>query len=637
MKKTYFLLSFPALIILFVLVAYNSGSPGGKTGSPGDGGATCVQCHAGTVNQSTDWISTNVPLTGYVPGNTYTITLTGTHTGVVKFGFEVTAEDASGNKVGTFIITDPVQTQLRNGTTAATHTSNGNTPSGNSKTWVVDWTAPAAGTGDIGFYAAFNAANGNGTTSGDVVYNTSTFVSEASNPEITGIVPDHANQGESFSATISGSGTSWTGSPAVTLSFSGNPGEVIPATNVIAVNNTTITADFSIPTDASTGLWDVNVDALSLDDGFTVNETIPSIVSMIPAFAYPGDVFTANITGENTSWLGTTPVVYLAYHENPAEVINGTNVVVISDTELEADFDIPQAASIGNYDIHVDDLLKENGFTLLELPSSLTSIDPDSGKQGETILTTITGENTSFASGVTDVFLSLNTNPTEIITATSFTISSDTVLEANFDIPNNASPGLWDVNVDGLSLENGFTVIEVIMSLTTIVPDSATQGDILTATITAYNTSFTGTSPNVFLSYSENSSEIISASSVNVLNDTMLEANLNIPTEASVGLWDVNVDMLVLDDGFEVHLLTGLSEFSFAELKVYPNPTNGLINLKISENADVELWDISGNHMSTFRLHEGNNNINLDSYSSGIYFLNIIGESNIKQMKIVVK
>ena len=101
---------------------------------------------------------------------TYSITLTGTHSGVGKFGFEVTSESSGPQKVGTWIITDPAQTKLTNSNSAATHTSGGTNPSGDSKSWTVDWTAPASGTGEVLFTAAFNAANGNGGTSGDVIY-----------------------------------------------------------------------------------------------------------------------------------------------------------------------------------------------------------------------------------------------------------------------------------------------------------------------------------------------------------------------------------------------------------------------------------------------------------------------------------
>lgn len=41
-----------------------------------------------------------------------------------------------------------------------------------------DWVAPSAGEGDVTFYAAVNAANNNGSPSGDVINTGSTTVSE---------------------------------------------------------------------------------------------------------------------------------------------------------------------------------------------------------------------------------------------------------------------------------------------------------------------------------------------------------------------------------------------------------------------------------------------------------------------------
>lgn len=165
-------------MILASWILSSGGSPGGKSGSPGDGGTSCTQCHAGTAQQASEWITSNIPATGYVPGQTYTITATGTHNGVQKFGFEVTAEDFGSTKKGTFIITNAAQTKLVNGAKAVTHTSGGTTPFGNSKTWTFDWTAPVAGTGQVTFYGAFNAANGNGSNSGDVIYLSSAAFNE---------------------------------------------------------------------------------------------------------------------------------------------------------------------------------------------------------------------------------------------------------------------------------------------------------------------------------------------------------------------------------------------------------------------------------------------------------------------------
>jgi hypothetical protein len=182
MKRLLIPLAFPA--ILFIVMANKGGSQGGFTGSPGDKNSTCTKCHNGTAKSVTGWISSDVPGNGYVPGDKYTITLTASDAFASRFGFEITAEDQLNNKAGVFTITNPTETKLTNASRAVTHTSSGISPTGNQRIWNFDWTAPAANAGSITFYAAVNAANGNGNTSGDVIYKTNMVIS----PSTTGII-----------------------------------------------------------------------------------------------------------------------------------------------------------------------------------------------------------------------------------------------------------------------------------------------------------------------------------------------------------------------------------------------------------------------------------------------------------------
>jgi hypothetical protein len=188
MKKNILYTTFTALICISLIISSqtyvssnSSAPPSGKTGSPGDNGVTCTLCHGGTAQAQSNWIITTIPSAGYVAGTTYTITIAGQHNGVVKFGFEVTAEDNAGNKVGTLINTDATRTALV-GTDFIGHTTVGLTPStANANLWMFDWIAPASGTGDVTFYAALNASDGNGQTAGDVIYtSTATFSEDAS-------------------------------------------------------------------------------------------------------------------------------------------------------------------------------------------------------------------------------------------------------------------------------------------------------------------------------------------------------------------------------------------------------------------------------------------------------------------------
>jgi hypothetical protein len=86
-----------------------------------------------------------------------------------RWGFEVTAEDASNNNVGTFTLVNTDSTQYPSGNTDyVSHTEVGNARN----KWRVRWTAPDPVVGSITFYAAAVAGNGGGP-SGSFTYTTS--------------------------------------------------------------------------------------------------------------------------------------------------------------------------------------------------------------------------------------------------------------------------------------------------------------------------------------------------------------------------------------------------------------------------------------------------------------------------------
>ena len=271
MKTIYKFLAALAIPSILIIYSFSGGSPGGKTGSPIDGG-NCTDCHTGTPNTSQGWITTNIPADGYIPGQTYTVTATGTHAGVVKFGFELTAEDESG-KSGTMIITDATRTKFTNANAAVTHTSAGTAPSGNTNSWSMDWTAPGEGSGTVTFYAAFNAANGAGGNQGDVIYLSNTDVNEfVPSPAVTSVDPDHGEQGWEITVTITGENTSWTdGVFIVIFKNHDDPSQSFSATNVDIKSDTELTGDISIPVDQLIGSYDVLVDGVTLEDGFMVD------------------------------------------------------------------------------------------------------------------------------------------------------------------------------------------------------------------------------------------------------------------------------------------------------------------------------------------------------------------------------
>ena len=186
MRKT-----FTALCILTSLAGISAiqkeDGRAGATGSPGETTCNTSQCHVGNVvNNGAGSVVIDVPAMvnwQYIPGQVYPISVTVSKSNTPLFGFGFEALRSTGANGGVFTITNSAETQLKtaivggNIRTNVVHQLDGGlTP--NSHTFTFNWTAPATGTGPVTFYAAGNAANNNGTASGDFIYTTSQPITE---------------------------------------------------------------------------------------------------------------------------------------------------------------------------------------------------------------------------------------------------------------------------------------------------------------------------------------------------------------------------------------------------------------------------------------------------------------------------
>ncbi|MES2516126.1 MAG: T9SS type A sorting domain-containing protein [Bacteroidota bacterium] len=168
-KKILLILSFTVVILVLAIDvnstgAYSSSPPVSHAGAPLDNSAkTCATtgCHTGTaLTATTGVISHNIPGSGFVGGTIYNFSVT--MSGSSAYGFELTPQSPTSNAalgtwiagVGTAVSTKYIR-QSAKGTGAA-------------KTWAFQWTAPTTATA-VTFYGAFNYANNNGNSSGDII------------------------------------------------------------------------------------------------------------------------------------------------------------------------------------------------------------------------------------------------------------------------------------------------------------------------------------------------------------------------------------------------------------------------------------------------------------------------------------
>lgn len=179
-----------AAIITFSAVqsfAASAGPQPATTGVPAFGSepaeGLCIQCHNSFAldPDATGALAVEGVPAEYEPGHSYTLTvkLASTDKTVLRWGFQMTAvsmKDGAG--AGEFVVTDPQKTQVisaMTGTRSYIEHSYGGTAIGQAggTSWSFDWKAPAASAGAIGFFAAGNTANADGSNQGDRIYSRS--------------------------------------------------------------------------------------------------------------------------------------------------------------------------------------------------------------------------------------------------------------------------------------------------------------------------------------------------------------------------------------------------------------------------------------------------------------------------------
>ncbi len=177
---TTFILAFITIISLSNSGGRAGSSNRGNTGAPGDemignNPRTCQSCHATgdiQVLLSLEILDTdNNPITAYTPNEVYTAKVridSAAGPAALGYGFQmVSLFDTDNSDVNGWAATghsENVQIEESSNTNRVYAEHKGVS---DSNEFLVQWQAPAAGNGDISFYAVGNGVNRNGSTSGD--------------------------------------------------------------------------------------------------------------------------------------------------------------------------------------------------------------------------------------------------------------------------------------------------------------------------------------------------------------------------------------------------------------------------------------------------------------------------------------
>jgi hypothetical protein len=290
-----------------VLLAYSGGPLPRKTGSARFGENSCTQCHGGTANSGSGKLElTGVP-PAYVQGQTYNLRLTLEQKDQRRWGFELATRTKDGVQAGTLQVGPDGFTQIKldAGVQFIEHTSLGTragTPDG-PVNFDFAWKAPDSNVGEVFFSVAGNAANNDGTNTGDFIY-----TKEESSSSQTG----GGGQGQSEPSIASitpNSGPVTGGTPVTILGKDFATGATVTiggstASNIVVVEDSRINA--VTPAVANPGAVDVVVNsngkAATLPGGFTYvtgSTANPTPQAIFVPFVIDTDNFRTNLGMSN--------------------------------------------------------------------------------------------------------------------------------------------------------------------------------------------------------------------------------------------------------------------------------------------------------------------------------------------------
>jgi hypothetical protein len=207
-KHTFAFTFILGLVWTGILFAYSAGPDPGVNGVFGSAN-TCsaLGCHNSFPNnQAGGSITIGGLPTAWTPGTTYPITVTVSRTGTARYGFQFSAVfDSTTAQAGTLIAASPNDARVSIVSGGGRQYAQHNTFFNTTGVFNFRWTAPASG-GAVRFNVAGNAANNDGTNSGDRIYTTSSTISpvasDSSAPVISAVT--------SSSVTTSSATISWT-------------------------------------------------------------------------------------------------------------------------------------------------------------------------------------------------------------------------------------------------------------------------------------------------------------------------------------------------------------------------------------------------------------------------------------------
>jgi len=292
-------------------------------------------------------------------------------------------------------------------------------------------------------------------------------------PAVSSISPAQADQGENLVISIAGRNLE----NAAEVRF----GTGVAVNTFNAVSPELIKVDITVVPGAAAGTRNVTVvspgGSFTLADGLTINRVLPTLSSISPD--QDRQNATLNVTISGTDLSGANDIRLGAG-------ISVNSFTVLSSTQITANITISSDAATGTRDVSVTTAVGTvtlpAGFTVRQVLPTISSITPLQGNQESSLVITIDGTGLT---GVSDIRLGPGITP-GILTGL-----SPNQMTAHIRIASGAATGLRDLSLTtpggSVTLPAGFEVIQALPAITSISPNSASQGSTQKVTIIGTN------------------------------------------------------------------------------------------------------------------------------------------------------
>ncbi|HEY0045325.1 MAG TPA: T9SS type A sorting domain-containing protein, partial [Flavobacterium sp.] len=238
-------------------------------------------------------------------------------------------------------------------------------------------------------------------------------------------------------------------------------------------------------------------------------------------------------------------------------------------------------------------------------------------------------------------YYNINAAPTLLVDAKEGTTYSIPGLE-NELAQANASPAFFAVVAEHTIVGNQITVdiditpyLSGAFTLRTVVVEKLTTGNIASNGETEFK--------NVAMKMMPSAVGMVMNFTHDVPQSVQLVSDLT-PTNVEE-LTDLEVVVFIQQDSSKkimqsAYATNALSNGEFAAastLKLYPNPTSGIVKISTDENVDVTISDLTGKVIFTATDVTNQTEIDLSSFESGIYIAKVVNGETQHTQKIILK